>query len=230
MGLMLEGEPGCDEAWEAAYSRFETPEQEISKFIKRLRKMGADRWPRNAQILELFCGRGNGLHALSRLGFTHLEGVDLSASLLAEYAGPSKSCIGDCRQLPFKGRSKDIVIIHGGLHHLRRLPDDLEQTLSEINRVLKDGGLLGIVEPWLTPFLSLVHAVCRNSAARRLSKKIDALATMIHHEQPTYDQWLVQPQKILGLLAKYFQADWLLFGWGKLMWVGRKKDGGSLIG
>jgi ubiquinone/menaquinone biosynthesis C-methylase UbiE len=116
--------------WEAAYLRFETPEQEIHKFIARLRKLGAAQWPRDAEIVELFCGRGNGLNALERLGFTHLEGVDLSPRLIARYRGPAKCFVGDCRQLPFANRSKDVLMVQGGLHHLSTLPEDLEQTFA----------------------------------------------------------------------------------------------------
>jgi len=49
--------------------------------------LGADAWPRRAQIVELFCGRGNGLRALERLGFRELAGIDLSPTLVARYAG-----------------------------------------------------------------------------------------------------------------------------------------------
>ena len=44
--------------WEAAYIRFETPQQEIRKFLRRLRKLGATELPRDAHVVELFCGRG----------------------------------------------------------------------------------------------------------------------------------------------------------------------------
>src|SRR5213594_2591925 len=84
--------------WEAAYLRFETPDQEIQKFIRRLQFMGAHEWPRTAEIVELFCGRGNGLRALHQLGFTYVEGIDASPTLAAEYAGPGKILIGDCRR------------------------------------------------------------------------------------------------------------------------------------
>src|SRR5579872_2389451 len=47
--------------WEAAYLRFETPEQEIQKFIGRLETLGVAEWSRQARIVELFCGRGGGL-------------------------------------------------------------------------------------------------------------------------------------------------------------------------
>ena len=211
--------------WEAAYARFETPAQEIHKFTRRLNKLGAADWSRAAEIVELFCGRGNGLHALSRLGFTRLEGVDLSASLVAQYQGPAKLHVGDCRDLPFDSRSKDIVIVQGGLHHLKKLPDDLEQTLSEAARVLRDEGLFVVVEPWLTPFLIFVHRVCQCQTARRLVPKIDALATMIDHERETYEQWLGQPQTIAHLFDRFFFAELSSSRWGKHVYIGRKRTG-----
>src|SRR5690349_24204483 len=118
--------------WEAAYLRFETPEEEIHKFIGRLNRLGARQWPRDAEIVELFCGRGNGLVALQRLGFTRLEGVDLSPRLIAQYKGTANCIVADCRKLPFADRSKDVLIVQGGLHHLPNLPADLEQTFSEM--------------------------------------------------------------------------------------------------
>lgn len=204
---ITEVESSWQEAWEAAYARFETPEQEVRKFIKRLKKLGIDSCPRTAEVLELFCGRGNGLIALNKLGFTRLAGIDSSASLLAGYSGPAECYIDDCRQLPFANCSKDLVIVQGGLHHLLVFPEDVELTLAEIHRVVRQDGLVVVVEPWLTSFLSFVHRLCRSNIARRLSQRIQALATMIYHERRTYEQWLSHPQEILSLLSKYFRAD-----------------------
>lgn len=206
--------------WESAYRRFETPEEETRKFVRRLLILGARDWHREAMIVELFCGRGNGLHALSRLGFTHVEGIDQSAALIAEYTGPSKCYVADCRNLPLQDQSRDIAVIHGGLHHLSKLPEDLEAVLSEVNRVLKKEGQLVVVEPWLTPFLSLVHWGCRVSFIRRLSKKIGALATMTELEHPIYDRWLEQPEEILALFSRFFEAKKCEIAWGKLMFAG----------
>jgi hypothetical protein len=160
---LVQAAVGHTDPWEAAYLRFETPEQEISKFSKRLIKMGALDWSKDAKIVELFCGRGNGLHALSK------------------------------------------------------------QCLCEINRVLCADGLLVVVEPWLTPFLSLVHWLCRQSIARRLSGKIDALATMINHDRQSYERWLDFPEIILGLLHKYFSSEKCSCRWGKLWFIGRNR-------
>jgi ubiquinone/menaquinone biosynthesis C-methylase UbiE len=209
--------------WEAAYLRFETPEQEIHKFVTRLRKLGAAQWPRDAEIVELFCGRGNGLTALERLGFTHFEGVDLSPRLIAQYRGSAKCFVADCRQLPFADRSKDVLIVQGGLHHLPALPEDLEKTFSEMQRVLRKDGRVVFVEPWLTPFLRFVHAMSENPLARRLSNKMDALATMIQFERRTYEQWLTQPELIRNLAHVHFTPVHESFEWGKWNFVGHPR-------
>jgi len=209
--------------WEAAYLRFETPKQEIQKFVSRLQKLGAAQWPRNAEIVELFCGRGNGLSALERLGFTHVEGADLSPRLIAQYRGSAKCFVADCRRLPFADRSKDVLIVQGGLHHLPALPEDLEKTFSEMQRVLGKEGRVVFVEPWLTPFLRFVHAVSENPLARRLSNKMDALATMIQFERRTYEQWLTQPDLIRNLAHVHFTPVHESFEWGKWNFVGHPR-------
>ena len=211
---------GVTDPWEAAYVRFETPEQEIRKFIKRHKKLGVDRLPRDTKVVELFCGRGNGLRALARLGFTHLEGVDLSSPLVALYRGPAQCYVGDCRKLPFSTKSKDLLIVQGGLHHLPKLPEDLSRTFTEMHRVLRGDGRLVVVEPWRTPFLRLVHLISEIRLVRRCSVKMDAFATMTHYERVTYEQWLTQPELILKLVHEHFRPLQESFAWGKWMFVG----------
>ncbi|HEY5753242.1 MAG TPA: class I SAM-dependent methyltransferase [Chthoniobacterales bacterium] len=207
--------------WEEAYNRFETPEEEIAKFIKRLRAGGADSWLKDARVIELFCGRGNGLRALERLGFTNVEGADLSEPLISQYSGPAKCYVCDCRELPFATASRDIAIIQGGLHHLPHLPEDLERSLREIARILKPGGRFFLVEPWLTSFLHAVHFACGVGLLRRLSVKLDALAVMIDNERDTYENWLSRPREIAGLLCKYFPNNILTTGLGKVCFIGK---------
>src|SRR6266568_1692326 len=89
-----------------------------------------------------------------------------------------------------------------------------------IKASLHGDGLLILVEPWLTPFLSLVHALCRSGVIRALSPKIDALAKMIHYERKTYEQWLSQPNLILDSLQKAFQFERCHFRWGKIYFAG----------
>jgi ubiquinone/menaquinone biosynthesis C-methylase UbiE len=211
------------DSWEAAYLRFETPEQEIQKFVARLDRLGASEWPRDAEIVELFCGRGNGLIALQQLGFTSIEGVDLSPRLVAQFKGSAKCTVADCRKLPFADRSKDILIVQGGLHHLPTLPDDLGQTFSEMQRVLRTNGRVMFVEPWRTPFLTLAHFISEIPLIRKLSNKMDAFATMTEYEIRTYTQWLGQPEVIKKIARAHFVPVREYFAWGKWNFLGTPK-------
>jgi ubiquinone/menaquinone biosynthesis C-methylase UbiE len=212
--------------WERAYERFETPTEEIRKFEKRLLHVGAGTWPRGARIVEIFCGRGNGLHALSALGFTQLEGADLSPRLLAKYDGPARCHVCDCRALPFADGSLDVVIVQGGLHHLEQLPGDLHTTLDEARRVLSSRGKLVVIEPWRTPFLRFVHAVTAQKAARKLWSKLDAFEEMYVHERETYDRWLASGPAILRALEERFVPLRCETAWGKLVFVGEPRAHG----
>lgn len=218
---VTEGEVCCSETWEQAYLRFETPEQEHKKFRRRLRILGAYKWPSDSEVVELFCGRGTGLHALTSFGLGRVEGVDLSASLLGQYRGPARCYVADCRTLPFPDHSRDVFVVQGGLHHLSSLPGDLIRTLDEVRRALRPGGRFVVVEPWLTPFLRFVHTVCEMRLARRAWPKLDALATMNELERPTYEAWLARPDEILKLLTERFTPEVLRTEWGKLLFVGR---------
>ncbi|WP_222435897.1 class I SAM-dependent methyltransferase [Rubripirellula tenax] len=217
------GQLCCDPVWEAAYERFETPEEEIAKFIKRLRKFGVDQLDKQSSVIELFCGRGGGLVALQRLGFTNVEGVDLSDTLLESYRGPAQLHLADCRSLPMSDATYDIAIVQGGLHHLPNLPDDLNESLSETRRILKPGGRLYVIEPWMTPFLRIAHAITDQPIVRKLYAKGDALATMTEHESETYFQWLGMPDVLMQSFSRYFDTVQCDMSWGKLAYVGKPR-------
>jgi len=216
-----EGQVSCDDAWERAFARFETPEQEIKKFRKRLRWFGCEQWDRSLAVVEIFCGRGAGLIAWQQLGFENLEGADLSANLISQYDGPAKCYVADCRKLPFDDSSRDVIAVQGGLHHLPDFPADVQKTVDEVKRVLKPGGRFLIVEPWNTLFLRMVHAASASPTARRLWDKLDAFEELYIHERETYDQWRYQPAPILEILKSAFTTERLVTHWGKLMFIGR---------
>jgi ubiquinone/menaquinone biosynthesis C-methylase UbiE len=212
--------------WEKAYLEFESPAEEVSKFKKRLIKLGALTWNRESKILELFCGRGGGLKAWEQLGYHHLSGLDLSERLIQkyyeEYSGKAHCVVGDARALPFADGGFDIVSIHGGLHHLTS-QEDIRQVLREIHRVLQPEGTLVLVEPWMTPFLSWVHWACRSRLMRRLSGKLNALATMINCERIEYFAWLEHPREIREILEFYLTPIQSSRRLGKLRFLGRRR-------
>jgi ubiquinone/menaquinone biosynthesis C-methylase UbiE len=216
------GQVSCDEAREAAYERFETADEAVARIRTRLRWFDVHEWPRDLSIVELFCGRGNALVAWKQLGFTQLEGVDHSESLLAEYRGPAKCYVADCRELPFEDASRDVLCVHGGLHQLPELLVDLQRAISECHRVLKPGGRLIVVEPWNTLFLKFVHWAAANPLARRTSPRLDAFQQLYLHDQATYDRWRNNPDVVLEVLCGQFYTERCSERWGKLYFMGRK--------
>lgn len=210
----------CNPVWEAAYLRFETPEQEIAKFTGRLKALGVDGWRRDARVLDIFCGRGNGLKALERFGFTDLSGVDLSPHLLQQYRGPARLYCADARELRFADASFDLVIVQGGLHHLERLPDDLDRVCAEVARVLAPDGRFVVVEPWRTLFLRAVDALSELAPLRAAWGKLDAHWVMSKGEGEVYQTWLNSPELVRGVLRKHFQPRLDRAAWAKLNFVG----------
>lgn len=208
--------------WERAYLRFETPDEEEGKFVRRFLSLGAVTWDREALILDLFCGRGGATRALRRLGFRRLVGFDLSAKVQSANTNADRS-IADCRALPVASHCADIAIVQGGLHHLPVLATDLPATLTEIARVLRPGGLFVVVEPWRTPFLDVIHWACKIPMVRKILPRIDALGTMIDHERNIYDAWLENARAILAELDRHFECNLMRTRYGKLHYVGSSR-------
>jgi hypothetical protein len=77
-----------------------------------------------------------------------------------------------------------------------------------------------MVEPWRTPFLDFVHLLSRSNTVRRMSNKIDALATMIEHERPTYERWLRSRETVMATIAHSFRLLMCTPRWGKLYLIG----------
>lgn len=205
--------------WERAYQAFETPEQELRKFTRRLRSIGVERWDRRSRILEVCSGRGGGLRAWHALGFRHILGVDYSRALVFGQRGPGVRVIGDARALPFTAGSMDVAVVQGGLHHLFTT-DDVDAALAEMRRVVVPGGRIVIIEPWMTPFLRVVHFICEQQAARRLSSKVDAFATVIEEERETYHRWLNAPDEHLNVIHRHVVPHFVKRRRGTLIFVG----------
>jgi ubiquinone/menaquinone biosynthesis C-methylase UbiE len=223
----IKGVNCCDAEWEAAYSRFESTEEEKLKFRRRLVAMGVSGLSRDLRVADLFCGRGSNLAVLEEMGFADVSGVDLSPDLLSRYRGRAKLYVGDCRDLRFADASMDLVMVQGGLHHLPRLPEDLDRCLGEIARILAPGGIVLFVEPCLTPYLRLAHACCGVPLLRRLSPRLDALAVMIAHERQTYESWLSAMGDTRRTTRAKFETVLDRASMGKWYFAGRKAPAGS---
>lgn len=218
-----EGMHCCNPRWERAYERFETPEHEQAKFLQRFRQMGFEDLDRHLTVVDLFCGRGNGLRALQKMGFRNLTGVDLSPSLLQQAPQEAGRIVADCTALQFDTGSVDIFVVQGGLHHLPDLQTKLPRCLAEISRSLAPRGFFCAVEPWDTLFLRSVHWVSAKKFLRARIGKFDAFATMVEEEQATYYAWLSSAAFIRSEAERWFKPKISRFAWGKWTFVGEKE-------
>jgi ubiquinone/menaquinone biosynthesis C-methylase UbiE len=73
--------------------------------------------------------------------YRQMVGVDVNPNLLEQTSYPG--VVGDGSTLPFANNSFEAVLFYASLHHM----PDVEASLDEAKRVLKDGGTLLLLEP-----------------------------------------------------------------------------------
>jgi len=96
------------------------------------------------RILDYGCGGGWMSRILSSYD-CEVVGIDISCSLIdsAKRSAPKASfVVGDCMNLPFRDGTFDAVVSIATLHHL-----DFKKGLEQVRSVLKNRGLLILMEP-----------------------------------------------------------------------------------
>lgn len=111
------------------------------KIIKYLVVASVGRLPKNVKILDLCTGTGDIAGLLKRkYKKANVIGVDFSKEMLniARKKYPKIDFVyADCMDLPFQNGTFDLATISFGL----RNTENYEKTISEIKRVLKNGGI-----------------------------------------------------------------------------------------
>lgn len=101
------------------------------------------------KILDLGCGTGIILKEISsKNSSVELFGLDLSENMLAQatrrLGTAAKLTVGDAENLPYLDNTFDLVCCVESFHHY----PNPKKALSEINRVLKKGGLFLLCDTW----------------------------------------------------------------------------------
>lgn len=93
-------------------------------------------------ILEVGCGFGRNIKFLldNKYPAEHITGLDISSQMIkqAEKFINNKKVsliIGECKNLPFKDDSFDMVLIHGVFMHIK--PEVIDDSIKEVIRVSK---------------------------------------------------------------------------------------------
>jgi SAM-dependent methyltransferase len=138
------------ESWEAIFRRdgyvFPEPFERFAELVEALRKHGC------RTILDVGCGTGRHVVALARCGF-HVCGLDyaptglrLARKWLAEESLAASLVLSDARRpLPFGAGTFDGLVSTQVIHHAPLAT--VRETISELRRVLRAGGLLFLTVP-----------------------------------------------------------------------------------
>jgi SAM-dependent methyltransferase len=172
---------------------------------------------RSARVLDLGCGSGPFLAYFASRGFGELYGVEPEEALIEKIPEPLRGRVraDKAEQLSFEDGFFDAVFVYCVLHHLKG-DTAYREACAEIDRVLKPGGLVFIVEPGrYKTFLALEAA---SAVLGLVSKTFRALYATMVEERPEQHHFLrnhhvvreaLEQRRIQALVDDYFIYSWI---------------------
>jgi len=153
-----------------------------------------------SKILDFGCGKGFLVKHLLKKGYKNTFGTDPSKKLLEKSILENSNLkLMESTSIPFPDDNFDLVFCCGVLHHIAW--GNLINSMNEVNRVLKSGGIFIYAEPRLTIMRRMGHLLVF-SPLNRLSKGLTFLKDCLVAEWPTYEPWLENEQEFCDVLSK----------------------------
>ena len=147
---------------------------------------------KNWNILDLCCGTGRHLNALSGMEYKNLWGLDLSPHLLekaVENLHPVKFVRGDMRYIPFSEHFHLILSLFTSFGYFFSDNENLK-VLKEINRCLYPGGkfLIDYINrPYLEKNLISSNVICKNGKKVISRRKFSSDGLRVEKEMEVID-------------------------------------------
>lgn len=152
------------------------------------------------RILDIGCGTGFNISYLKQAGYEQADGLDVSKDALAycQSRNLENIILSSAETLPIQDSTYDVVL---ALDIIEHLPND-RQALSDIHRILKTNGTLGIFVPayqFLWSFQDEISHHQRRYVAGELREKLTK--TGFHIRKLTYVNTFLFPIIFLGRLV-----------------------------
>ena len=112
----------------------------FDKVIERIQKY-TDKGP----LLDIGCGPGLFLELVKERGFTQVKGIDISSYAVDYCMNTLKLDVekGDLLDFNFGSETFNLITMFDAIEHLQNPKEEL----TEINRILKENGILAIITP-----------------------------------------------------------------------------------
>ncbi|MFZ4519184.1 MAG: class I SAM-dependent methyltransferase [Microthrixaceae bacterium] len=174
--------------WRAHYARVRKDALAPTSWTnrRRLELLGAGALDRGGLVLDLGAGDGNLTATLVELGFRRVVAVELQPELAAAHT-PGAVVAGCATRVPLATGSVDTAVVMDVLHHLR--PDELDEALRELHRVVRPGGTALVCEPAATRLRAVLEPLLRGPLGG-LTSFSRAKREMVELEWPTLGPWL----------------------------------------
>ena len=129
------------DTWAWLYNQTMGPDYAQNQ-MRSLQKILLDHMPEKAKILDLCCGTGHVMAALTKQGY-HVTGIDGSKAML-NYADQNASASGiiqsDARSFTTETQFDAVISTSASLNHMMTL-DDLKRVFQCVHNALKEGGM-----------------------------------------------------------------------------------------
>ena len=168
------------------------------------------------RIVDIGCGFGASLAYLWSQGYRNLAAIEPDARLTKNFPAHMKVDLRHCKaeKIDFPDQSFDAVLVYGILHHLDGL-DAYWAACDEIERILKPGGFVFIIEPGRYWVLVMLEPIFK--ALGLISKTFKAYGQHMDEEWPEQRFFLKNHGLVRNyLLRKGFQTrvdDYCIYTW-----------------
>lgn len=161
--------------------------------------------PKDAKIAEIGCGFGDRIEILNEMGYTDVLGVDIDEYMVEKAKGNGLNVqFGSLEQTGLESATFDAILVENVFHHI----SEYEKALDEINRILKRGGTLSLIEPYFSIFRDLLDFLTFKTPTRKILRgpwQMRHSVMGLEFESGMYPLWRESNDRFYDYLSQHFE-------------------------